>query len=78
MNLKSLSTVLLSLFGASAFAHSFHEDQTPQATLIESASEETSTTHATVGDKATRKSATAAEADKTADAAEAVEANKKP
>lgn len=33
MNLKSLAPLLLSLFTASAFAHSYHDDEAPQPPL---------------------------------------------
>lgn len=37
MKLKSLSMLLLSLFTASAFAHSYHDDEVPQPPLKQEA-----------------------------------------
>lgn len=40
MNLKSLAPLLLSLFAANAFAHSYHDDEAPQPPLKQEAKKE--------------------------------------
>lgn len=44
MNLKPFTILLVSIFSAPAFAHSYHDDQTPQASLNKAATEEASGT----------------------------------
>ncbi len=43
MNLKSLAPLLLSLFTASAFSHSYHDDEEPQPPLKQEAKQEAKT-----------------------------------